>query len=238
MNLNKNAGIWITGASSGIGKAATIELVNSGVKVFASAKRIEELDKLKSELKNKSRYLKIFRCDVESRFEVEQTVRKITSIYKIDCLVNNAGITSFKKVEDCSLDEIEQIIRTNLFGAIYAIKSILPFMIKNKGGTIINILSVVTKKVFTNSSAYAASKMGLLGFTNSLREEVRKSNIRIINIIPGATKTKMWPEKIRNKNSGRMMKPENIASVIKWAYFQNDNMVPEEILLRPYLGDL
>ena len=237
MIQNKKAAIWITGASSGIGKAATIEFVNSGITVFASARKIEELQNLKSELKNK-RFLKILRCDVKSRIEVEQTVRDITSLHKIDCLINNAGITSFKKFEDCKIDEIEQIIRTNLLGSIYTIKNVLPFMISNKCGTIINILSVVTKKIFTNSSVYAASKMGLLGFTDSLREEVRKSNIRIINIFPGATETKMWPEKIRSKNSERMMTPENIASVIKWAYLQKDNMVPEEILLRPQLGDL
>jgi len=123
-------------------------------------------------------------------------------------------------------------------GAIYCIKAVLPKMIENGGGTIINISSVVTKKVFTNSTAYAASKLGLKGYTDSLREELRKYNIRVIDIIPGATVTSMWSSEIRKVNSERMMTPEEIANVIVWTYLQKGNLVSEEILLRPIQGDL
>ncbi|NWF90628.1 MAG: SDR family oxidoreductase, partial [Ignavibacteriaceae bacterium] len=112
------------------------------------------------------------------------------------------------------------------------------FMIKNGGGTIINILSVVTKKIFTKSSAYSASKYGLLGYTNSLREEVRKHNIRIINVIPGATQTPMWSNEIRDKFGDRMMSVNEIAQVVVWLCLQKGTMVTEEIVLRPILGDL
>ena len=116
-------------------------------------------------------------------------------------LINNAGITSFKLAEENSINEINDIINTNLLGSIYAIKAVLPQMISNRSGTIINILSVVTKKTFTKSSVYSASKMGLLGYTNSLREEVRKYNIKVINVIPGATATPMWSKEMRNQFS-------------------------------------
>ncbi len=231
-------GIWITGTSSGIGKFASLEFASAGATVFATARRLDELGKLQFELNGENNNLRIMQCDVRSRMEVEQTAKKIITEHDIDCLVNNAGITSFIKAEDNSIADIENIIHTNLLGSIYTIKNILPHMIENKSGTIINILSIVTKKIFTHSSAYAASKMGLLGYTNSLREEVRKYNIRIINIIPGATETLMWPKEIRDEKSAVMINPERIASVIKWAYFQKGNMVPEEIVLRPALGDL
>ena len=80
--------------------------------------------------------------------------------------------------------------------------------------------------------------MGLLGFSNSLREEVRKHNIRIINVIPGATETAMWSQEIRKEKSELMMNPESIARLIVSAFLQKDNLVTEEIVLRPITGDL
>ena len=236
--MSKKSGIWITGASSGIGKAAAMEFARVGTSVFASARRVTELERLNTELSNEKLSVEIFPCNVASSVNVDQTVKKITSIHPINCLVNNAGITSFKKAELNSIQEINDIINTNLLGAIYAIKYVMPHMIEQGGGTIINILSVVTKKVFTNSSVYAASKMGLLGYTDSLREEVREHNIKIINIIPGAIETSMWPAEVRKVKSEQMMTSGDIAQLIVWVFLQKGNMVTEEILLRPLSGDL
>lgn len=232
------AGIWITGASSGIGKSTAIEFAKIGAKVFASARRISELERINTELESDKLSVEIFPCNVASQSNVDQTVKKILANGKIDCLINNAGIASFKLAEDNSINEINDVINTNLLGSIYTIKAVLPQMIANGGGTIINILSVVTKKTFTKSSAYAASKMGLLGYTNSLREEVRKYNIKVINIIPGATETPIWSKEIRNQHSERMMSSEEIARVLVWAFLQKDNVVSEEIVIRPIEGDL
>ena len=231
-------GIWITGASSGIGRAAAIEFAKTGAKVFASGRRVAELERINTELDSDKISVEVFPCNVASHTNVDQTVKKILVNSKIDCLVNNAGITSFKLAEENSINEINDVINTNLLGSIYAIKAVLPQMISNGGGTIINILSVVTKKTFTKSSIYAASKMGLLGYTNSLREEVRKHNIKVINVIPGATATPIWSKEIRNQFSDRMMTAEDIARVLVWAFLQKENLVTEELLLRPIEGDL
>ena len=236
--MNDKSGIWITGASSGIGKAAAKEFAAVGCNVFISARRITELERLKDELGKLGERVFIYPCNVASPTNVDQTVKKISSEYKLDCLVNNAGITSFKFAEDNSTNEINDIIGTNLLGSIYTIKSVLPVFKENSRGTIINILSVVVKKVFTKSSVYAASKMGLLGFSDSLREEVRKYNIRVINVIPGATETSMWSQEVRKKYSERMLQPETIARTLVSAYLQKDKLVTEEIVVRPQEGDL
>ena len=235
---NQSDGIWITGASSGIGKAAAKEFARTGSKVFVSSRRKTELERLNTELKDENLSVEIFPCNIASSANVDQTVKKILATNKINCVINNAGITSFKLAEDNSINEIDDVIHTNLLGPIYSIKSVLPSMIKNGGGTIINILSVVTKKVFSQSSAYSASKHGLIGYTNSLREEVRKYNVRIINVVPGATQTPIWSSEMREKYGDRMMTPEEIAQVIVWLYLQKGNLVTEEIVLRPILGDL
>jgi len=234
----EKSGIWITGASSGIGRSAAIEFAKTGAKVFVSSRRVAELERINTELNSDKIFVEIMPCNVASHTNVDQTVKKILVNSKIDCLINSAGITSFKLAEDNSVNEINDIINTNLLGSIYTIKAILPHMISNGGGTIINILSVVTKKTFIKSSLYSASKWGLLGYTNSLREEVRKHNIKVINIIPGATSTPIWSKEMRDKFSERMMSSDDIARILVWAFLQKENLVTEEIVLRPIEGDL
>jgi 3-oxoacyl-[acyl-carrier protein] reductase len=236
--MPKKNGIWITGASSGIGKALALEFAKIGCNVFVSARRAQELERLRDESGKLGDNIFPFPCNVASSTNVDQTVKKIVNEYDLNCLINNAGVTSFKNASDNSVNEINDIINTNLLGSIYSIKSVLPTFIKNESGTIINILSVVVDKTFTRSSVYAASKMGLLGYSNSLREEVRKHNIRVINVIPGATETSMWSQEIRKEKADLMMNPESIARIIVSAYLQKDNLVTEEILLRPITGDL
>ena len=234
----EKAAVWITGASSGIGRAAAVEFAKVGSRVFASARRVTELERLNRELKKENLSVEVYPCNVASWANVDQTVRKILAENDIDCLVNNAGITSWKLAEENSVNEIDDVINTNLLGSIYTIKSLLPHFIERGGGTIINILSIVTRKTFTNSTAYAASKMGLLGYSNSLREEVRKYKIRVVNVIPGTTETPMWTQKVREKHSERMMDPEDIARVLVSAYLEKNNIITEEIIVRPIEGDL
>ena len=234
----KISGIWITGGSSGIGKAAAKEFARTGSRVFVSARRTRELELLNDELDKEKLVADIFPCNVASSANVDLTIKKILALQPLDCLINNAGITSFKAAEDNSVYEINDIINTNLLGSIYTIRLLLPHFIKQGRGTIINILSSAAKKIFTNSSAYTASKLGLLGYTNVLREEVRKYNIRIINILPGATETPMWSAEVRKNSSERMMTPEEVARLLVWVYLQEGNMVPEEITIKPVEGDL
>lgn len=230
--------VWITGASSGIGKAAAMEFARTGCKVIVSSRRISSLEKINTDLKKEKLKVEIMPCNVASSANVVQTVKKITETNKINCLINNAGVSTFKPAKENSLQEIKDIINTNLLGSIFTIKQILPHMIKNGGGTIINILSVAAIKVFEDSSAYSASKMGLLGYTNVLREEIRGHNIKVVNILPGATETPMWPKGIRESKSDEMMKPEDLAQLLVWIFLQKRNMVTEEITIRPIQGDI
>ncbi len=143
--MPKKNGIWITGASSGIGKAVALEFAKIGCNVFVSARRAQELERLRDESGKLGDNIFPFPCNVASSTNVDQTVKKIVNEYDLNCLINNAGITSFKNASDNSVNEINDIINTNLLGSIYSIKSVLPTFIKNESGTIINILSVVVE---------------------------------------------------------------------------------------------
>ncbi len=229
--------IFITGASSGIGKEISLKFLSNGYKVVAAARRIDLLEKIKNENENGSNYLP-YKLDLSKYEESRLVLEQIASENKIDTLINNAGITSFTPASDDSIEKIKNIIDINLVGSILAIKSVLSEMINNNSGTIINILSVVTEKIFTKSSAYSASKAGLLAYVNVLREEVRANNIKVINVIPGATKTPIWHPKAIEKNSERMMSPKEIADIIYDLHLLEGIMVPEQLTLRPIQGDL
>lgn len=237
--MEKNGkAIWITGASSGLGKAIASEFAEHKEVILGSSRSEESLKKIASELKKGGGFFAPFPMDIADLSRVNDTFKKISADYSVECLVNNAGITSFDSAENNSAEEIKKIIEVNLLGSIYAIKSVLPSMMKRKRGTIINILSVVTKKIFPGSSAYSASKSGLKAYTDVLREEMRKYNIRIINIVPGATKTPIWPNSALEKYSDRMMSPADVAKLVYELYSQKPNIVPEEIVIRPIKGDL
>jgi short-subunit dehydrogenase len=230
--------IWITGASSGIGKETAKEFARVGCKATVSSRRHSVLELINKELKSEKLSVNIVPCNVASSSNVEMAVKKIYEIDDIDCLVNCAGITTFKSAEENSIREIRDIIEVNLLGSIFCIKAVLPKMIAHKKGTIINVISVAAVQVLTNSSAYSASKAGILAYSKVLREEVRKHNIKIINILPGATNTPMWNDKVLEEFGEKMIKPEEIARLIVSVYLQNKNYVQEEIVIRPIIGDL
>ena len=226
--------VWITGASSGIGLALTETLLSNGYNVFGTARRDI---KLPGQSFN-SKFLS-FQADIAN---IEGVKSAITFLKSNDgyvgSLINNAGITSFTPAEKDSIDVITSIINTNLLGSIFAIKSVLPEMIEKRSGTIVNVLSTVTHKVYTYSSAYSASKSGLLAYTDVLREEVRKHNIKIINVIPGPTATPIWSDRVLNENSDKMMKAEDVAKIILQLLQNESTSVAEEIRLKPLSGDL
>lgn len=237
--MKKGKVVWITGGSSGIGKACVKEFARNGDIVWATSRKIEMLNELKESLKSEGIDISVRLCDVSILDQVQETAEEILRVNgRIDCLINAAGVSSFNRAESDSFETIRGIIETNLFGSIFTIKSVLSPMKQQGGGTIINILSIVNRKIFTNSSAYAASKQGLQGYTESLREEVRRDKIRIVNVYPGATETSIWTNSVRQKFSDRMMQPEEVAKAILWSYKDEGNLVVEDLIMRPELGDL
>lgn len=236
--MENNKAIWITGTSSGIGRALAVEFARNGELVIATSRNISLIKNFKKELGSNSKNIIPFELDIRNIEAISSFYSEVSRNYNITGLINNAGLSSFKLAKDDSLEEVKNIIDVNLLGAIYCIKTVLPSMILNSKGTIINILSVVTQKLFTNSSVYSASKSGLMAYVKVLREEIRENNIRVLNVYPGATKTSIWPNHVLEKYSHRMINPDEVAKVIFQIYSQKSSFVTEEILLRPIQGDL
>lgn len=229
--------VWITGASRGIGKAIAQRLVQEGYRVALSARHTDALREVAAELGDeRAVYVE---CDVREEESVYYAYRTIVERFEqVDVLVNNAGMGVFAPLVELTVQEFDDMIATNLRGSFLCAKAVLPAMLKRKSGTIVHLHSVSAVKAFSHSSGYGASKAGTLAMSRSLREEVRDQNIRVIDVIPGATETEIWDEKERDEYRGRMMQPEDIASVFPMLLGTSPRMMPEEIVLRPQRGDL
>ncbi len=231
--------VWITGASTGIGKEIASEFSKAGHIVVVSARRKSRLVRVVSEIKYADREAAAFVCNVMSERSIQITSKRIREKYgSIDLLINNAGVTVFKSFMETKTFDYDNVIDTNLRGAFLCMKSVLPQMIKKKKGHIINILSVAANTAFENSAVYAASKAGLLAMSNSLREEVRRYNIKISNILPGAVETPMWDSRSRQRYKNRMMSPVDIAKITLDVFQQPRKVLIEDVIVRPVKGDV
>ncbi len=235
---NKPRSVIVTGASSGIGKEIARVFVRNKIHVVACSRKWTKLKSVISHRDENYMYYHPYKIDVGNLTGTKKAFSEISKKFTVYGLVNNAGITAFKTAVDHTEKEIENILKVNLFGAIHLTKFTLPGMLKRNEGIILNILSVAAKNVFTNSSVYSASKAGLLAYMNVVREEVKESNIKIINIFPGATATPIWPDKALNNFAGRMMTAEDVAEFVFTVFNMNSTVVPEEIVIRPVHGDL
>lgn len=172
---------------------------------------------------------------------LNKLVPMIDSIDKnIDVFINNSGVAHFMPFHNLGSDAIRNEFFVNSIAPTIILNRLIPKMIENRRGLIINISSVAAKKTFENASIYSATKTSIITLTNSIREEIRKYNIKIVNIFLGATDTEIWDEEIRNAHNSRMIKPENVAQIIKQIiYFSDyDDLMIEELIIKPQLGDL
>ena len=235
----KSKVVWVTGASSGIGKAIAEKFSKEGCIVVVTARRKFRLDGIVKEIRLADREATAFVCDVTSGRSVYSTAEKIREKYgTIDLQINNAGATVFKSFLDTETKDYDNVIDTNLKGPFLCMKAVLPQMIKKKSGYIINILSVAANTTFENSSVYSASKSGLQAMATCIRKEVRKHNIKICNIYPGAVETDMWDSKARQQFRKRMMSPADIGEIVFDVYNKPERLMIEDLVVRPVRGDL
>jgi 3-oxoacyl-[acyl-carrier protein] reductase len=239
VTLSPKRTIWITGASSGIGHALALEFGGRDETVVLSGRNESSLKDLDSTIRNHGGIAKVVVCDVRDEQSVNDAVRLIHEEFgTLDVLVNNAGITIFKDFLDIKVQEFDDILRTNLRGAFLTTRAVLPAMIKREKGLILNVVSYAAKTSYTQSSAYAASKAGLAAMMEGLREEVRRKNIKIVNVFPGAVLTPIWHPKVQDKYRDRMMTSSDLSRMIYEISCQPASMMIEDVVIRPQWGDI
>ncbi len=180
--------VAITGASQGIGKAIAETFASCGASIVLLSRNKTKLDENTKKLQDKGINAKYFILDVSNSHSVQNTFKEIGHV---DILINNAGIYFTSSVQDMDVNQWKELLDINLSGAMYCSKAVIENMTKNKFGRIINISSVSGKFGEAYSSAYNASKFGLVGFTQCLALEIAKYNITVNAICPGWVETKM-----------------------------------------------
>lgn len=218
--------IIITGASRGIGKETAKLLAKDGNKVIANYNKSEQqAHELQEELKKENITIDIFKADVSKREECKKIVEYAINKYKkIDALINNAGISMWGPFTDITDEQIEKIIKVNLYSAIAMTQEAIKYMIREKNGCIINMSSIWGIVGASCEVAYSITKAGIDGLTKALAKELGPSNIRVNSIAPGTIETEMNAQlseeeikEIENETPlGKIGKPKDIAKTIQW----------------------
>ena len=212
----------VTGSTRGIGKETTLLLLKKGLNVIISSRSQDSVDNVIEEIldkfPSKKENILGLKCDVSKHSEVKTLVDvSVKRFRRIDVLVNNAGIVYFKSIMDTTEEEWDKTIDTNLKGVFLFTKEVLPYMIQNKSGVIINVSSGAGKYGFPNLSTYCASKFGVIGLTESVAKEVTGYNVKIMAICPGGVDTKMIKDIVKvgyNASNRNLIKPEEVANKI------------------------
>ncbi|MEQ7218550.1 SDR family oxidoreductase [Vagococcus fluvialis] len=227
--------IIITGASSGFG-AKTAEIFNQKrFSLLLIARRVEKIKQLPLNFEN----ILIENIDVTQINELNAAIKKAESIYgPADLLVNNAGVMLLGNITEQDESEWQTMLQTNVIGVLNGMKSVLGNMTKRNQGTIINVSSIVGYKAFVDHAAYAASKFGVHGLTETIRQEVADSNVRVSLVSPGAAETELLTHVTNEKSltdynswkesmGGLTLDPAKVAETIFFIY----NM-PQEVTIR------
>lgn len=182
--------ILITGASSGIGAAVAQAFAAEGASLMLSARRLERLNELAATCRNLGARCEVMQTDIQDEEQTLKLVEKTLQYFtQIDVLVNNAGIGTYGLFHQQPWTEIRRTLQTNLTGALFLCHTVVPHMVKQKSGMIVNVSSVIGKRAIAHLASYCASKFGLWGFSHSLRLELKEFGIQVCHFCPRATST-------------------------------------------------
>ena len=221
----------VTGAGRGIGRAIAVELGKLGAHVVLAARSRTELEETAAIIGKRA---SVIPADVRKKDELKRLFEQVgTAVGPVSILVNAAGLGIFGSVVDFRDEDFEILIETNLRGIFFTSRLVLPSMIERRQGHIINVASIAGKVGSANRAVYCASKFGVLGFTESLAEEVRQYGIRVSVICPGSTDTRFSPSETSGKSRERMLRPEDVAHSVRMIVTQEPNSFISEIIMRP-----
>lgn len=236
--------VFITGASSGFGKATAEKFAQAGYQLILNARRLDRLETLKTHLEaTYGSHVLLLPFDVRNREEVAQQLDKMPSAWqKIDVLINNAGLAAGRDAfQDGSMDDWELMIDTNLKGLMYVSKWVVKGMMEQKSGHIINISSLAGQEVYPQGNLYCATKHAVTALSKGMRMDLLPYHIKVTNISPGLAETEFSivrfkgdTEKASKVYEGyQPLQPEDIADVIFFAASRPAHVNLEEITILP-----
>ena len=223
----------MTGAGRGIGKAVSVALAKAGCRVVLAARTREQIETVQKEIISQGGHALALPTDLTVDEDIQRLVEATQAKWgAADILINNAGWGKRAPVVGASLTDWDQTFRLNLRAPMVLAKALLPNMIAKREGAVINIGSVSGKTGEANGAAYSASKFGLIGFTQSLYEEVREHGIKVAVILPGFVDTPLIPPN-RQLDRSKMIQADDIAQTVLFVLTSPATSCPVEITVRP-----
>jgi NAD(P)-dependent dehydrogenase (short-subunit alcohol dehydrogenase family) len=228
----------ITGASRGIGLAIARALSAEGCDLILTSRDETALRTVGRELRRRGNRVLTYPCDVRDPYSVDALFRVVRhEVRRIDILINNAGIAQTNlTVDKLPYPVWKDVLATNVDGTFLVTQAAL--LVIPHGGTIVNNLSIAATRVFAGSAAYNASKHAALGFTNTLREELRGKGIRVIGLLSGATDTDIWKTLWPQAPRKKMISAETVAEALVSAIVLPSNATVETLEIIPTVGTL
>ncbi len=223
----------ITGASKGIGKAISLKFAaNNNINVVLASRDNTQLQQVQKEIEDSKGKSIIIPTDVTKEEEVKHLVQEtIDQFGKIDILVNNAGVGRFKRADEFTLDDYYYLFDVNVLGVFLVTKYVVPHMVARESGQIINIASIAGKNGFKTGTLYAASKHAVVGYTWSLREDLKEHKIKVSVVCPGSVVTGFGgkqPDRVEWS-----MEPEDVAHACYYLISESENVNTAEIIIKP-----
>ena len=236
--------VFITGASSGIGKSTAEIFAANGHNLIITGRREERLKAIKTELENKHGVkIKVLCFDIRKNEEVEKAVGSLSAEeQKIDLLVNNAGLAAgLSSIQDGQLSQWETMIDTNIKGLLYATRIIAKLMIERKKGHIINIGSIAGKEVYANGNVYCATKHAVDALNKAMRIDLLPYGIKVTAVNPGMVETEFSIVRFDGDETRakkvyeglQPLRPEDIAETIYWTASRPAHVNINDIIIMP-----
>jgi 3-oxoacyl-[acyl-carrier protein] reductase len=223
----------VTGAGRGVGKAIALALAQAGCRVILAARTGPELEAVLRQIEAAGGRAFCVPTDLARDEEVQRLAESARRDHGVvDILINNAGWGKKSPILHADPGDWDRTFRVNLRAPMMLTKSVLPGMIERNSGAIVNIGSISGKTGEAGSAAYAASKFGLIGFTQSLYEEVRERGVQVSVILPGFIDTSMIPP-VKHLDRARMIRPADVAAAVLFVLRSPATSCPVEITLRP-----
>lgn len=241
----KNKVAIVTGASSGIGYATSLALSEAGLRVAVGARRTDRLKELESQIitRNSDREIFIQKLDVSNNSDCNSFVDAVVKKWgKVDILINNAGLMPLSYFKNGKVSEWDRMIDVNIKGVLYCTSAVIPYMVNEKSGHIVNISSVAGRVVFAGGSVYCATKHAITAFSEGLRKELSPQyNIRVTCIEPGAVSTELLESITDESMTGfiqttkkmETLQSEDIVNSVLYAIQTPSHVNVNEILIRP-----
>ena len=232
----------MTGSGRGIGKSTALELAKEGAKVVVSDIDIKECQNVCNEIKKIGSDAIAVKCDISKKSDVDAMIKKtMQKFQKIDILINNAGVVLTKPFVEMTEKDWDFVLDINLKGVFLCTNAVVKQMIKQKSGKIISVASIAGEVGFMNTSAYCASKAGIINLTRELALELSPHNINVNAIAPGVIATKMTEDMLKDKKTkevllastplGRVGQPEEIGKAVVFLASDDSNFITGHTLV-------